>query len=74
MVHRQSYPTKTISIYMRPATSEILEMAHLHDSHGIIVENSWNVFRGEFVGGVADQQACLPNRTVADHHTSVEEA
>lgn len=42
----------------------------LHDSNGIIVEYSGNVFRGEFVGGVADQQACFPNRTVADHHTS----
>ena len=38
----------------------------LHDGHGIVVEYGGDVFRGELVGGVADEQTCLSDCTVAD--------
>lgn len=47
-------------------------MPDSHDSNGIIVEDRWDIFGREFVRGVADQQACFSDRTVADHHASVE--
>ena len=37
-----------------------------HDSHGVVVENCGNVFRGKLVRGVADEETCLADRTVAD--------
>lgn len=45
----------------------------IHDGHGIVVKDGGNVFRGEFVGGVAYEQACFPNGTVTDHNASVTE-
>ena len=42
--------------------------SNLHDGHGIVVKDRGHVFRGEFIGGVADQQTRLSHRTVADHH------
>jgi hypothetical protein len=43
-----------------------------HDSHGVVVENCGNVFRGKLVRGVADEQTCLADSTVADDDTPVE--
>jgi hypothetical protein len=40
----------------------------LHDCHGIVVEDGGHIFRGEFVGGVRNQQTGLSNRTVADNN------
>lgn len=44
-----------------------------HDSDGVIVEDSGDVFRREFVGGITDKQACFSDCTVAHHHASVAE-
>ena len=44
--------------------------AHSHDGNGIIVEDGRDVFRGELVGGVADEQARLADGTVTDDDTS----
>jgi hypothetical protein len=42
-----------------------------HDGHGVVVEYSRNVFRGELVGGIADKKTCLSDRTVADDDAPV---
>ncbi len=39
---------------------------HSHDGHGVVVKHGRHVLRGEFVGGVADEQTCFAHRTVAD--------
>jgi hypothetical protein len=43
-----------------------------HDSHGIVIEDCGNVFRGKLVRGVADEETCLADRTVADDDAPVE--
>jgi hypothetical protein len=43
-----------------------------HDSHGVVVEDCGNVFRGKLVRGVADEETCLADRTVADDDAPVE--
>lgn len=61
--------------------SEILEslrrsgewQENLHNSHSIVVEDGRNIFRWEFVGGVADEQASLADGTVTDNNASAEE-
>lgn len=47
------------------------QMSDLHDSNGVVIEYSWDVFGWEFVGCVADEQTRLSNGTVTNHHTSV---
>jgi hypothetical protein len=37
-----------------------------HDGDGVVVEHGGHVFRGKLVGGVADQETRLADRTVAD--------
>lgn len=50
-----------------PALAVVLgEGAHSHDGDGVVVKDSRDIFRGELVGGVADQKAGLADRTVAD--------
>jgi hypothetical protein len=43
-----------------------------HDSNGIIIEDSGNIFGRELVCGVADEQTCLADSTVTDDHTSID--
>jgi len=38
-----------------------------HYRHCVIVENSGNIFRGEFVGGVGDQETGLSNGTITNN-------
>lgn len=38
----------------------------LHDSDRIVVKNGRDVFGGELVGCVADEEACLPDSSVAN--------
>jgi hypothetical protein len=40
-----------------------------HDGDGVVVEDGGDIFRGELVGGVTDEQTCLANGTVADYDT-----
>jgi hypothetical protein len=42
-----------------------------HNGDGIIVEDCRDIFRGEFVGGIADQKASLANGTVSENNTPV---
>ena len=42
----------------------------LHDSDGIVVKDGGDVFGGELVGRVADQETCLPDSTVANDDAS----
>jgi hypothetical protein len=46
---------------------------NLHDSNSIIVEDSRNIFRREFICCVADQETCLSDSTVADYDTPEDE-
>ena len=41
----------------------------VHDSNGIVIEDGRDVFRGEFVGRVADEETCLADSTVTDDDT-----
>ena len=43
-----------------------------HNGHGIVVEYGGNVFRGELVRGIADEQTCLSDCTVADDDAPAE--
>lgn len=43
------------------------ETGSSHYGDGVVVEHGRDIFRGELVGGVADEQTCLANRTVADN-------
>lgn len=42
----------------------------LHHRHRIVIEDCRDIFRGEFVGGVRDEQARLANSTVTNDNTS----
>lgn len=42
----------------------------LHDSDGIVVKDGGDVFGGELVGRVADQETRLPDSTVANDDAS----
>jgi len=44
---------------------------HSHDGNGVVVEHGGNIFRGEFVSRVADEEACFANGTVTDDNTSI---
>lgn len=44
-------------------------MGGSHDGDGVVVKYSGDIFRGELVGGVTDEQTCLANGTVADYDT-----
>lgn len=46
---------------------------YVHNRNGIIVEDSGHVFGREFVRRIAYEQACFPNRTVANHNASIAE-
>ncbi len=54
-----------------PQPRPVRFVLYLHDSDSIVVENSRDVFGGKLVGGVADQEACFSDRTIANHHASV---
>jgi hypothetical protein len=41
----------------------------LHHGHGVIVEHGGNIFGGELVGCVGNEQARLSHGTVTDHDT-----
>lgn len=43
----------------------------IHYGDGIVVEDGRDVFRGELVGCIADEQARLADGTVTDNDTSV---
>lgn len=44
---------------------------HSHNSNGIVVKDGGHIFRGEFVGRVADQKTGLANSTITDNYTPV---
>jgi hypothetical protein len=41
-----------------------------HNGDGVVVEHGGDIFRGELVGGVADEQTCLADSTVTDDDAS----
>ena len=43
-----------------------------HDSNSIIIEDGRDIFRGKFVGRVADEKTCLADSTVTDDDTPAE--
>jgi hypothetical protein len=40
-----------------------------HNGHGVVVEDGGNIFRGELVGGIADEETSLADCTIADDDT-----
>lgn len=40
-----------------------------HHTRGVVIENGWDVFPGEGVGCVGDQEACLANSTITGNYT-----
>lgn len=44
--------------------------ADSHNSNSIVIKDSRNIFGREFVGGVANQEARLSDRTVSNHDAS----
>lgn len=43
-----------------------------HNGHGVVVEDGGDIFRGELVRGVADEQTCLADGTVTDDDAPAE--
>ena len=62
-------PETYISVVLAPCTWWKAE--DLHHRHRIVVKYRGHIFRWKFVGGVADEQTCLADRTVTNYHTSV---
>lgn len=44
---------------------------NLHDSHGVIVENGWNVLARELIGRIGDKETRFANGSITDYNTSV---
>ena len=44
----------------------------LHHGHGVVVEHGGDIFGGELVGCVGNEQARLSHGTVTDHDTPEE--
>ena len=42
-----------------------------HDCDRVVVKDCWDVFGGEFVGSVANEEAGLANCTIANNDASV---
>lgn len=47
----------------------VFETGSSHNGHGVVVEDSRDIFRGEFVCRVADEETCLADSTVTDDDT-----
>jgi hypothetical protein len=45
------------------------EQEDSHNSNSIVIEDGWDVFGGELVGGVANEQTGLAHGTITDDHT-----
>jgi hypothetical protein len=48
------------------------ESCYSHDSNGIVIEDGWDIFGGEFVGRVTDEKTSLAHSTITDNHTSTD--
>jgi hypothetical protein len=46
------------------------ESCYSHNGNGIVIEDGWDIFGGEFVGRVTDEETCLAHSTITDNHTS----
>ena len=42
-----------------------------HDCDSIVVEDGRDIFGGEFVCRIADEETCLADGTVTDHHAPI---
>ena len=66
--------TKGVRLIADPATQSERRQFNccedLHHCHCVVIEDRRDVFRRELVGCVANQKACLADRTVADYDTS----
>ena len=54
-----------------PHTGDPME-PDLHHGHGVVVEHGGDIFGGELVGCVGNEQAGLSNGAVTDHDTPEE--
>jgi len=44
----------------------------VHNRDGVVIEDCGYIFRGEFVGCVANEETCLANGTVTDDDASAQ--
>lgn len=63
--------TKTVIILLTSSIKKSQGVRFIadHDSDGIIIENGRNIFGGEFVCCVGNQETCLAHSTVTDDNT-----
>lgn len=47
----------------------VFETGGSHNGHGVVVEDGRDIFRGELVCRVADEETCLADGTVTDDDT-----
>jgi hypothetical protein len=43
-----------------------------HNGNGIVIEDGRDIFGGEFVGRVTDEETSLAHSTITDNHTSTD--
>ena len=48
------------------------ESCYSHDGNGIVIEDGRDIFGGEFVGRVTDEETSLSHSTITDNHTSID--
>ena len=52
-------------------TPKIKTKLHLHNSNGIVIKYRWNIFRGESIRSVTNQEAGFANRSVSDDNAPI---
>ena len=62
----------TKMVTTKPRSKGNRRSRNIHHRYCIIVEYRRNIFRGEFIGGIADEEAGLADRTVSDNDTPIE--
>lgn len=49
--------------------SEKWDLQNVHYGDGIVIEDGRDIFGGELVRSIADEEACLSDSTITDNHT-----
>jgi len=62
---------ETIIIFLTGSIpkTKVDRLAIYHDIGTVVIEDSGNVFSGEGIGGVGDEEACLTDSSVTDDNT-----